>query len=87
LIRSIWATSKYHDKDLQRWRSFFCSAAFYLKKSTKEIAVVGSSNSLFSTIKPNLSGIDQPGNRIGETAVKYLIDEINNETKSIIKNS
>jgi LacI family transcriptional regulator len=44
-----------------------------------KIAVVGFSNSLFSTIiKPNLSSIDQPGNRIGETAVKYLIDEINN---------
>jgi DNA-binding LacI/PurR family transcriptional regulator len=40
---------------------FISSAAFYLKKSTKEIAVVGFSNSLFSTIiKPNLSGIDQP---------------------------
>jgi LacI family transcriptional regulator len=51
-------------------------------KIPKEIAVVGFSNSLFSTIiKPNLSSIDQPGNRIGETAVKYLIDEINNENE------
>jgi LacI family transcriptional regulator len=51
-------------------------------KIPKEIAVVGFSNSMFSTIiKPNLSSIDQPGNRIGETAVKYLINEINNENE------
>jgi LacI family transcriptional regulator len=47
--------------------------------------IVGFSNSVSTIIKLNLSSIDQPGNRIGETAVKYLIDEINNESKSIIK--
>jgi LacI family transcriptional regulator len=41
--------------------------------------IVGFSNSVSTIIKLNLSSIDQPGNRIGETAVKYLIDEINNE--------
>jgi LacI family transcriptional regulator len=51
-------------------------------KIPKEIAVVGFSNSVYSTIsKPKLTTIDQPGNRIGEIAVKYLIDEINNENK------
>jgi LacI family transcriptional regulator len=51
-------------------------------KIPKEIAVVGFSNSIFSTIiKPKLSSIDQPGNRIGEIAIKYLIDEINNESQ------
>ncbi|WP_339659131.1 substrate-binding domain-containing protein [Flavobacterium frigidarium] len=43
-----------------------------------EIAVAGFSNSAFSTIiKPNLTTIDQPGNRVGELAIKTLIDEIN----------
>ena len=51
-------------------------------KIPKEIAVVGFSNSDYSTIsKPKLTTIDQPGNRIGEISVKYLIDEINNEKK------
>lgn len=50
-------------------------------KIPKEIAVVGFSNSIFSTIiKPKLTSIDQPGNRIGEIAVKYLIEEIKNES-------
>lgn len=49
-------------------------------KIPEEIAVVGFSNSASSTIiKPNLSSIDQPGNRIGKIAVKYLIEEIKNE--------
>ncbi|WPR72083.1 LacI family DNA-binding transcriptional regulator [Flavobacterium sp. NG2] len=49
-------------------------------KIPEEIAVVGFSNTILaSIIKPKLSSIDQPGNRIGEIAVKYLIDEINNE--------
>lgn len=49
-------------------------------KIPEEIAVVGFSNSIFSTIvNPKLTSIDQPGNRIGEIAVKYLIEEINNE--------
>lgn len=49
-------------------------------KIPKEIAVVGFSNTTLSTIiKPNLTSIDQPGNRIGSVAVKYLIDEIKSE--------
>jgi LacI family transcriptional regulator len=49
-------------------------------KIPEEIAVVGFSNSIFSTIiNPKLTSIDQPGNRIGEIAVKYLIEEIKNE--------
>ena len=54
-------------------------------KIPDEVAVVGFSNSIFATIiKPNLTSIHQPGNRIGEVAVKYLIEEINEE--STIKN-
>lgn len=49
-------------------------------KIPNEIAVVGFSNSIYSTIiKPNLSSVHQPGNRIGELAVKYLIEEITAE--------
>ncbi len=49
-------------------------------KIPEEIAVVGFSNSRLSTIiEPNLTTTDQPGEHIGATAVKYLIDEINNE--------
>lgn len=49
-------------------------------KVPTEIAVVGFSNSIFATIiKPQLSSIAQPGNRIGEVAVKYLIEEINTD--------
>ncbi|AWG20991.1 LacI family transcriptional regulator [Flavobacterium faecale] len=49
-------------------------------KIPEEIAVVGFSNSIFSTIiKPQLSSIAQPGNRIGEVAVKYLIEEMNTD--------
>lgn len=51
-------------------------------KIPSEIAVVGFSNSLNSTIiEPKLTTIDQPGNKIGSVAVKYLIDEINNENE------
>ena len=51
-------------------------------KIPSEIAVAGFSNSIYSTIiKPNLTTIDQPGNRIGETAIKYLIEEINSENQ------
>ena len=47
-------------------------------KIPAEIDVAGFSNSAFSTIiKPNLTTIDQPGNRVGELAIKTLIDEIN----------
>lgn len=50
-------------------------------KIPEEIAVVGFSNSFSSTIiSPKLSTIDQPGHKIGKTAVKYLIDEIENDT-------
>ncbi|AMC10055.1 LacI family transcriptional regulator [Lutibacter profundi] len=46
----------------------------------EEIAVVGFSNSLNSIIiEPKLTTIDQPGNKIGSVAMKYLINEINNE--------
>ena len=48
-------------------------------KIPEEIAVVGFSNSASSTIiTPPLSTVDQPGNKIGRTAVKSLIDEIEN---------
>ncbi len=47
-------------------------------KIPEEIAVVGFSNSIDSTIiEPMLTTIDQPGQKIGTTAVKYLIEEIN----------
>lgn len=50
-------------------------------KIPEDVAVVGFSNSVSSTIiKPKLTTIDQPGNRIGEVAIKYLIDEINSDT-------
>ncbi|UJH68603.1 LacI family DNA-binding transcriptional regulator [Allomuricauda sp. SCSIO 65647] len=43
----------------------------------KDMAIVGFSNSRSSTIiDPALSTIDQPGNRIGSTALTYLVDEI-----------
>lgn len=46
-------------------------------KVPEEIAVVGFSNSISSTIiDPPLSTVDQPGEKIGRTAVNYLIDEI-----------
>ncbi|NRT12366.1 LacI family DNA-binding transcriptional regulator [Flavobacterium sp. 14A] len=49
-------------------------------KIPAEVAVAGFSNSAFSTIiKPNLTTIDQPGNRVGELAIKTLIDEINSQ--------
>jgi LacI family transcriptional regulator len=46
-------------------------------KIPEEIAVVGFSNSLNSTIiEPKLTTVDQPGKRIGEIAVDLLIKEI-----------
>ncbi len=43
----------------------------------EEIAVVGFSNSIHSTIvEPNLTTIDQPGKRIGQIAVQQLVKEI-----------
>ncbi|MFT4644494.1 MAG: LacI family transcriptional regulator [Planctomycetota bacterium] len=48
-------------------------------KIPQEIAVVGFSNSLNSKIiQPKLTTVDQPGNKIGEIAVNYLIKEIEN---------
>lgn len=45
-----------------------------------EIAVVGFSNSLSSTIiQPKLTTINQPGNLMGKTAIKFLIKEIEND--------
>ena len=53
-------------------------------KIPEEIAVVGFSNSMHATIiEPNLTTVDQPGERIGSTAVKYLIQEINNPSKNV----
>lgn len=53
-------------------------------KIPEEIAVVGFSNSSHSTIiEPNLTTIDQPGERIGATAIKYLIEEINNPSEMV----
>lgn len=51
----------------------------------KEIAVVGFSNSVSSKIiSPALSTVDQPGNKIGRTAVKYLIDEVEDPKEDLI---
>ena len=48
-------------------------------KIPEDIAVVGFSNSIYSTIiEPMLTTIDQPGEHIGSTAIKYLIEEIDN---------
>ena len=48
-------------------------------KIPEEIAVVGFSNSTHSTIiHPALSTVDQPGEKIGRTAIKFLIEEIEN---------
>ncbi|WP_405293911.1 LacI family DNA-binding transcriptional regulator [Algibacter sp. Ld11] len=53
-------------------------------KIPEEIAVVGFSNSRRSTvIEPNLTTVDQPGETIGKNAVKYLIDEIENQEESV----
>ncbi|WP_139957167.1 LacI family DNA-binding transcriptional regulator [Flavicella sediminum] len=47
-----------------------------------EIAVVGFSNSNISTIiEPKLTTINQPGSKIGKTAIKYLIKEMENENE------
>lgn len=54
-------------------------------KIPDEIAVVGFSNSTHSTIiEPSLSTVDQPGEKIGKTAVKYLVEEIENEEEIIV---
>ena len=57
----------------------------YQIKIPQEISVVGFSNSTHSHIvKPQLTTVDQPGNNIGKTAVKYLIEEIEEDKESII---
>lgn len=80
----------------QRPDAIFCitdSAAIGVIKTLKkfkikipeEIAVVGFSNSLNSTIiEPSLTTIDQPGQKIGSTAVKYLIEEISSPTNLLM---
>lgn len=53
-------------------------------KIPEEIAVVGFSNSRLSTvIEPNLTTVDQPGETIGKTSVKYLIEEIESSSDSV----
>mgnify|MGYP000241679754 CR=1 FL=1 len=55
-------------------------------KIPDDIAVLGFSNSLNSTIiSPKLTTVDQPGQKIGATSVKYLVEEINNENQVISK--
>ena len=54
-------------------------------KIPEEIAVVGFSNSVNSTIvEPMLTTVNQPGNIIGKTAIKYLIEEIENDDDKAI---
>jgi len=54
-------------------------------KIPEDIAVVGFSNSINSTIiEPMLTTVNQPGNLIGKTAIKYLIKEIENEDENDI---
>lgn len=54
-------------------------------KIPEEIAVVGFSNSLYSTIiQPELTTVDQPGDKIGRTAVKYLIREIDDPVNDVL---
>ena len=51
-----------------------------------EIAVVGFSNNISSIIiEPKLTTIDQPGNKIGEIAFRYLLEEIKSDSKLICK--
>ncbi len=52
----------------------------------EDIAVVGFSNSIHSTIiEPMLTTIDQPGQKIGSTAIKYLIEEIETPSEVLTK--
>ncbi|MBT2162626.1 LacI family DNA-binding transcriptional regulator [Zobellia barbeyronii] len=54
-------------------------------KIPEEIAVVGFSNSANSKIiQPELTTVDQPGDKIGRTSVKYLIEEIENPSNDVI---
>jgi len=50
-----------------------------------EIAVIGYSNSLVSrVIEPSLTTVDQPGKRMGHTAVSYLLEEIEKKEYEMI---
>ncbi len=52
----------------------------------KEIAVVGFSNSFGSEIvEPNLTTIEQPGNKMGQVAAKFLINEIEDSSDFVAK--
>ena len=54
-------------------------------KIPEDIAVIGFSNSTHSTIiEPMLTTVDQPGQKIGSTAVKYLIETINDPSEILI---
>ncbi|GGG18264.1 LacI family transcriptional regulator [Dokdonia pacifica] len=56
----------------------------YNIKIPEEIAVVGFSNSIHATIiQPSLTTVDQPGEKIGKTAVTYLIKEIESNKNEI----
>ncbi|UZO79581.1 LacI family transcriptional regulator [Aquimarina sp. ERC-38] len=56
----------------------------YKIKIPDEISVVGFSNSMHATIiTPALTTVDQPGQKIGRTAVKFLIEEINTTATSL----
>lgn len=46
-------------------------------KVPQDIAIVGFSNSLISqVVEPQITTINQPGIKVGQTAINYLIDEI-----------
>jgi Transcriptional regulators len=54
-------------------------------KIPEDIAVIGFSNSINSTIiEPALTTINQPGSTIGKHAVKYLIEDIETENNNHI---
>ena len=54
-------------------------------KIPEEIAVVGFSNNINSTIiEPTLTTVDQPGETLGKTAVKYLIQEIESNSDIVM---
>ncbi|CAM1345499.1 LacI family DNA-binding transcriptional regulator [Tenacibaculum amylolyticum] len=53
-----------------------------------EVAVVGFSNSAHSTIiEPNLTTVNQPGNRIGKLAMQHMIKEIDSNEESFSSKS
>ncbi|WP_010134130.1 LacI family DNA-binding transcriptional regulator [Ochrovirga pacifica] len=54
-------------------------------KVPEDIAIVGFSNSMSSQIvEPQITTIDQPGTKVGKTAVTYLVDEIDNPKKGFM---